>query len=60
MLSVSFAFTASMALGVTFLISSWGKFRDPQGFVLGVLDYQVLPPQLAIPYARLVPLVEAG
>jgi hypothetical protein len=37
-------FIAAVALGFTFLASGVGKLRDHEGFVLAVLDYEVLPP----------------
>lgn len=52
------AYVASLALGGTFLTSGLSKLRDPSGFVLGVLDYKVLPPKLGVLYAGIVPIVE--
>lgn len=54
----SIAFVAAIALGVTFLVSSVGKLRDRGAFVLGVLEYRVLPPPLAMAYGRVLPFVE--
>ncbi|MGH2410844.1 MAG: MauE/DoxX family redox-associated membrane protein [Chloroflexota bacterium] len=52
------AFAAAVALGVVFLVSGSSKLRDPNGFVVGVLMYQVLPPWLAIAYGKLLPFAE--
>lgn len=52
------SFIGAIALGVTFIVSAAGKLRDPRGFVLGVLDYQILPAQFAIAYGRVIPVVE--
>lgn len=49
---------ASIVLGLTFLASSLSKLRDLQGFVLGVFDYQILPPRLAVIYGHILPIVE--
>lgn len=54
------AFIAALALGATFLISGLSKLRDLEGFVLGVLEYAVLPRQLAVPFGRVVPVVEVA
>jgi uncharacterized membrane protein YphA (DoxX/SURF4 family) len=51
-------FIAARALGLTFLASGLSKLRDRDGFVLGVLEYQVLPPPLAILYGRSLPFIE--
>jgi hypothetical protein len=51
-------FIAAVALGFTFLASGVGKLRDHEGFVLAVLDYEVLPPLLAAAYGHILPLVE--
>lgn len=51
-------FVAAIALGLTLLASGVSKLRDRDGFVLGVLEYQVLPKQLAILYGRCLPFVE--
>lgn len=48
----------TLFLGATFLLSSASKLRDPHGFVIGVLDYDVLPRWLAVAYGRLLPFVE--
>lgn len=58
MLTQPVAFIASVALGVTFLISGVSKLRDPGAFLLGVLDYRVLPPRLARLYGRILPFAE--
>jgi hypothetical protein len=42
-------FIAAVALGFTFLASGVGKLRDHEGFVLAVLDYEVLPPPSSLP-----------
>jgi hypothetical protein len=54
----SLAFIASIALGVTFLVSGLGKLRDPTGFIFAVLDYQILSPGRAVVYGRLLPWLE--
>lgn len=54
----SLGFVAAMTLGSTLLIASLSKFRDLQGFLLAVLEYDVLPRRLAIVYARLLPPAE--
>lgn len=52
------SFIAAVALGLIFLASGLSKLQDPKGFVLGVLEYEVLPPRLAIIYGRILPIVE--
>lgn len=54
------AFIAALAVGLTLLASGVGKLRDPGGFVLGVLEYRVLPTRLAILYGRILPFAEAA
>lgn len=54
----SFGFIAAAVLGSTFLLSGLGKLRDLRGFVLGVLEYEVLPRPWAITYGRLLPFIE--
>src|SRR5258708_40059269 len=49
---------SAITLGLIFLVSGSNKLRDPQGFILGVLSYQILPPWLASIYARVLPLIE--
>jgi uncharacterized membrane protein YphA (DoxX/SURF4 family) len=51
-------FTAALVVGAVLVVSGVGKLRDPSGFVLAVLDYEVLPRPLATAYARTVPLAE--
>lgn len=48
----------SAALGIIFLASAIPKLRHPGGFILAVLEYQVLPPRLSWFYARLLPPLE--
>lgn len=50
---------AATLLGAVFLIAAAGKLGDPPGFVMAVLDYELLPRRLAIAYARLLPPAEA-
>lgn len=51
---------ASVALGITFVASGVSKLRDLDSFVLGVLEYRVLPFSLAVRFARLLPAAECG
>jgi len=55
---ISVSFIAAIILGLTLLSSGVGKLRDPDGFVLGVLEYRILPASWAITYGRLLPLAE--
>ncbi len=48
----------SAVLGSVFLASAVPKLRHPKGFILAVLEYRVLPPQLGWFYARLIPPLE--
>ncbi len=57
MMSVGEAFF-SLILGVIFMASAIPKLRHPNGFVLVVLEYRILPPRLGRPFARLVPPLE--
>lgn len=54
------AFVSAITLGIIFLVSGVSKARDLDGFVLGVLNYQILPPRLGSIYARILPLIEIG
>jgi uncharacterized membrane protein YphA (DoxX/SURF4 family) len=58
MLRETLPLIAALALGTTFVVSGASKLQDAQGFVLGVLDYQILPSRLAILYARSLPFAE--
>lgn len=49
---------AATTLGLTLTVAAISKLRDVRGFGLDVLEYQVLPPALALWYARLLPPVE--
>jgi len=51
-------FIAAIALGATLVVSGLGKLRDPGGFVLAVLEYEVLPKPLAVAYGRVLPILE--
>lgn len=51
-------FAAAAALGATLIVSGTSKLRDPGGFILGVLEYDLLPSRLAVVYARLLPPAE--
>lgn len=48
----------SLLLGLIFLTSSVPKLRNPKGFVLTVLAYDILPPTASRLYARLLPPAE--
>jgi hypothetical protein len=48
----------SIGLGLMFLSTAVPKLRNPRGFVLVVLNYDVLPAPMAILYARLLPYAE--
>jgi uncharacterized membrane protein YphA (DoxX/SURF4 family) len=48
----------SVMLGLVLLASSVPKLRHPKGFVLKVLEYEILQPPAARAYARLVPMLE--
>jgi uncharacterized membrane protein YphA (DoxX/SURF4 family) len=52
------AWIARDALGLTFLMSAWGKLRDVDGLVIGVLRYEIGPPVLVRRLAPLLPLGE--
>lgn len=54
----SIGFSAALVLGATFLLSGAGKLRDPAGFALAAVEYDVVPPRLASACGRLVPLAE--
>jgi Methylamine utilisation protein MauE len=47
-----------LLLGSIFLISSVAKLRHPKGFVLTVLEYQVLPPRMGLFYGWALPPCE--
>lgn len=49
----------ALLLGLVFLASAVPKLRYPKGFVLTVLQYQVLPPSLGERYARALPSLES-
>lgn len=51
---------AAVVLGATFAVAGSNKMRDPRGFVLGVLEYDILPRRLAVAFARVVPFAELG
>jgi len=48
----------AIALGGVFLASATPKLRDPRAFVLGVLDYDVVPPALGSRYGWVLPPIE--
>jgi hypothetical protein len=48
----------STILGVIFIFSAIPKLRHPNGFILVVLEYRILPPRLGRVFARLVPQLE--
>jgi hypothetical protein len=52
------AWIARDALGLTFLLSAWGKLRDVDALVIGVLRYEIGPPVLMRRLAPLLPLGE--
>ncbi len=52
------AWVARIVLGLAFLASAFGKLRDLSAFVLGALDYDVLPAHLVRPLASVLPVVE--
>lgn len=56
----SITVVAAWTLGLTFAVAGINKLRDPAGFALGVIDYQVLSPALARPFARVVPFLEVA
>jgi uncharacterized membrane protein YphA (DoxX/SURF4 family) len=58
MVQAAFTLVLSVGLGTVFLRSSLPKLRNPRGFILGVVDYQVLPLGLAEAYGRVVPPLE--
>lgn len=47
-----------IACGMIFLISSVPKLRHPKGFILTVLEYQILPPPLGYLYGWVLPPLE--
>lgn len=57
-LTVIVQVAVSVGVGLTFLASSLSKLRHPKGFLLTVLQYDVLPAWLARTYARGLPTVE--
>lgn len=58
-LLVHFAFAAQLALGVVFLLSAWPKMRQRQAFARSVAAYEILPEQIAYPFALGLIAVEA-
>lgn len=54
----SLGFSAAMVLGATFVFSATGKLRDPDGFALGVVEYDILSPRLAAAYGKVLPAAE--
>src|SRR6266542_3682218 len=48
----------AILVGLTFVIAAANKLRDPHGFALGVLDYEILPPRIALTFARALPFAE--
>src|SRR6266508_1570439 len=48
----------AILVGLTFVIAAANKLRDPHGFALGVLDYEILPPRIALTFARSLPFAE--
>jgi uncharacterized membrane protein YphA (DoxX/SURF4 family) len=55
---MDFSSLAAIVLGFTFLVAALSKFRDRDGFVLGILEYDVLPTRLAVAYGRVLPVLE--
>jgi len=53
-------FVGALTLGVVLLTSGLGKLQDLSGFVIAVLEYEVLPRPLAILYARTLPVAEVA
>ena len=53
-----FVSVSALALGIMFLASGFSKLRDMDGFVLGVMEYEILPPKLALAYGRVLPFAE--
>lgn len=53
-------FVGALTLGAVLLISGLGKLQDVSGFVIAVLEYEVLPRPLAILYARTLPVAEVA
>ncbi len=49
---------ARWLVGAVFVASGISKTLDRKGFLDSVLDFQILPPLLARPFARALPLVE--
>lgn len=58
MLVDSVTLIATLTLGFAFLASGLNKLLDREAFVRGVLDYEILPPRLAVVYTRLLPWIE--
>src|SRR5262245_62671330 len=48
-----------LIVGGTFLYASLYKIREPATFARGVMDYHMLPSTLVIPFAVILPWVEA-
>ncbi len=56
----SIGFASAIVLGATLLASGVSKLRDQRGFVVGVLEYSVLPGRAAALYGYVVPFVEVA
>jgi hypothetical protein len=51
---------APITLALTFALAGANKLRDPHGFTMGVLDYEILPRPAARVFARVLPFAELG
>jgi hypothetical protein len=58
MMVTSLQILLSLGLGLIFLFSAIPKLRHPNGFILTVLEYRVLPTRLSWLYARSLPPLE--
>lgn len=58
MIPISVTLPLCVGLGLIFLASSIPKLRYPQGFLLAVLDFRVLPSHLTRIFAELAPPLE--
>jgi len=48
-----------LVVGITFLYASLYKIREPRTFAQGVLDFHMLPGALVVPFAIILPWIEA-
>ncbi len=49
---------ARFVLALTFILAGSSKLLDMRSFILGILDFAILPPKIAVFYANILPVAE--